>query len=324
MLDCPGHTGCYSGIAMKRIVTFVSFGLTAVALFGCPIYGDDGYTRPSSACSLPTDCPSGSVCGSDGNCRTGDCIQNGCVNGYICKLVNGNAQCVSNGGGDGGGSDGGVTDSGPGTECMTDQTCVSSKGAGAKCLNGTCVAQADQCSDSTQCSNGYLCVQGVCTPGCSAQKPCPTGYSCDLQKGVCTGNPSPCQTSQQCNGGNVCVEGHCVNPCSNGTCGAGLVCVGGGCIPDQKPQFVCATEGQQDACKMGSLCLHHNCYIACDTDAAMSCKNADQFNMCKSVTTQSGTYSVCGSSSNLGSECDPTQGKNCVNGGTICIDGYCR
>ena len=155
-------------------------------------------------------------------------------------------------------------------------------------------------------------------------KPCPNGYSCDLQKGVCTGNPNPCQTSAQCNNGNVCVEGHCVDACNNGSCGAGLVCVGGGCIPDQKPQFVCATEGQQDACKMGSLCLHHNCYIACDLDASMSCKNADQFNMCKTVTTQTGMYSVCGSSANLGSECDPTQGKNCSGGGTICIDGYCR
>ena len=85
-----------------------------------------------------------------------------------------------------------------------------------------------------------------------------------------------------------------------------MVCVGGGCIPDQKPQFVCATEGQQDACKMGSICLHHSCYIGCDMDASMPCKNADQFDMCKSVTTGTGTYAVCGSNANLGNECDLT------------------
>jgi hypothetical protein len=124
----------------------------------------------------------------------------------------------------------------------------------------------------------------------------------------------------------VCVEQHCVAPCgSNNACGTGLVCVAGGCIPDQKPQFVCATEGKQYACASGSLCLHHNCYIACDSssDAGAQCKNADQFNLCKSVTTASGTYSVCGSASNLGSDCDPTVGKNC-SGGLICIDGFCR
>ncbi len=323
-------------LSMKRIVTFVSFAVAGIALFGCPIYGDDGAASRScrttsdcasnatcqqgrcvtnnSACTQPTDCPQGSVCGTDGNCRTGDCVQNGCVSGYVCKLQGGVATCVA--------TNPPPNDGGPGTECMTDSTCVPTKGAGAKCLNGTCVAAADQCSDATQCQGGYQCVQGVCTPSCSAQKPCPTGYSCDIQKGVCTGNPTPCSSSSQCNG-NVCVQGHCVTPCSGNSCGTGLVCVGGGCIPDQKPQFVCATEGMQDACKMGSLCLHHNCYIGCDSDASMPCKNADQFNICKSVTTISGTYSVCGSSTNLGNEGDPTQGKNC-NGGLICIDGYCR
>jgi hypothetical protein len=101
--------------------------------------------------------------------------------------------------------------------------------------------------------------------------------------------------------------------------------VAGGCIPDQKPQFICATEGQQGACAQGSLCLHHNCYIACSgsTDAGVQCKNTDQFNICKGVVTASGTYNVCGSSNNLGSECDPTIGKNC-GVSLICIDGFCR
>jgi hypothetical protein len=49
------------------------------------------------------------------------------------------------------------------------------------------------------------------------------------------------------------------------------------------------------------------------------------FPLCKSVTTSSGVYYVCGSNSNLGSECDPTlvPPKNCTSP-DICIDGYCR
>jgi hypothetical protein len=47
------------------------------------------------------------------------------------------------------------------------------------------------------------------------------------------------------------------------------------------------------------------------------------FPLCKPVTTSSGTYDVCGSSTNLGNQCDPTQGMNC-SGSEVCIDGYCR
>jgi len=34
-------------------------------------------------------------------------------------------------------------------------------------------------------------------------------------------------------------------------------------------------------------------------------------------------YDVCGSATNLGSDCDPTIGKNCPGTG-VCIDGYCH
>ena len=102
-----------------------------------------------------------------------------------------------------------------------------------------------------------------------------------------------------------------------------IICVGGGCVPSERPQFVCATEGVKDSCAVGSLCLHHSCYISCDTAVPDSCKNADKFNVCKSVTTSSGPHSVCGSDSNLGTECDPTQAKNCASP-LVCIDGFCR
>lgn len=312
---------------MKRIFSVLVFGAGAVILGGCPIYSGDGNggnppvcQGPNCApvptnCTAPSDCPSGYTCGSDSLCHAGDCSQWSCLSGYTCKVSGGAATCQPSGGPDSGFQG-----------CTSDAAC-SSLGAGAKCLNGTCVAPADQCSDATQCNNGEQCVQGVCTPTCSASSNnCPVGYTCDVSKGVCTGNSNPCTDSSMCGGGTVCVEQHCVNPCGAGnTCAAGLVCVDGGCIPDQKPQFVCATEGKQDACASGSLCLHHNCYIACDAsaDAGTQCKAADKFNVCKQVNTGSGTYDVCGSTSNLGNDCDPTIGKNCA-GGLICIDGFCR
>lgn len=262
-------------------------------------------------CTKPSDCPIGSTCGADNKCHAGDCSSTGCPSNFVCKLKNGTPACEAVG------SDGGTS------ACKSDSDCPTP--AGSKCLSGTCYAPADQCADATQCAAGSQCVQGACTPSCSANKPCPTGYACDTAKGVCTGNSGACTSSSQCGSGKTCVQQHCVSSCGAGaTCPAGLVCVDGGCTPDQQPVFTCATDGVQDKCQAGSVCLRHSCYISCDADAgASACKSADKFNVCKSVTTSSGAHSVCGSDSNLGTDCDPTQGKNCASP-LICIDGFCK
>jgi hypothetical protein len=274
----------------------------------------DGLPPPpptGTTCTKPSDCPAGSTCGADNYCHTGDCSSSGCPSNFVCKVTNGAATCEP------------VGNTGNTPACKADSDCATP--AGSKCLSGTCVAPSDQCADATQCAAGSQCVQGACTPSCSATKPCPTGYACDDAKGVCTGTTGACTNSSQCTGGNVCVEEHCVAPCGAGaTCPAGLVCVGGGCTPDEKPVFTCITDGAQDNCQSGSLCLRHSCYISCDADAGPdACKSADQFNVCKSVTTSSGPHSVCGSDTNLGTDCDPTQGKNCASP-LVCIDGFCR
>lgn len=276
-----------------------------------------GGTNPPNptSCSQPGDCPSGQNCGTDDKCHAGDCSNSGCPSGFQCKLAGGTLQCVGTGTNDGGAF----------TGCTSDSSCTS-LGAGAKCLDGACVAPADQCSDATQCPNSEQCVQGVCTPSCTTDKPCPIGYACDTNKGVCSSNPTPCTDGgSACSSTTTCVDQHCVTPCGAGnTCSTGLICVDGGCIPDQKPQFICAADGAGSDCAPGSICLHHSCYIGCSADAgATACQNADKFNVCKAVMTSSGSYQVCGSSSNLGTECDPTQAKNCVNP-LICVDGFCR
>lgn len=278
--------------------------------------GDPNAPDEGTACTKPSDCPAGTNCGADNKCHAGDCSTTGCPSSFVCRLGSGEGgvpACVPIGGDGGGGT----------SSCKADKDCPSP--AGSKCLTGKCTAPADQCVDATQCPGEAQCVQGACTPSCSATKPCPTGYGCDTTKGVCTQNPTPCTSSTQCNGGKTCVQEHCVDPCGpDGKCAAGLVCIDGGCTPEQNPVFTCTTDGSQGNCQVGSICLRHSCYIGCDADAgAEACKNADKFNQCKSVTTSSGTYSVCGSTTNLGTECDPTQGKNC-DASKICIDGYCK
>jgi hypothetical protein len=295
-LDCPSGYSCNTAQRCK-LTDAVPPGST------------DG------ACTKPSDCATGN-CGKDNRCHTGDCSATGCPSSFVCLLEGGTGgvpKCVA-----GGGNTGGTTSS-----CKSDKDCPSP--AGSKCLTGTCVAPQDQCADATQCAAVAQCVQGACTPSCSASKPCPTGYGCDAAKGVCTENPTPCTSSAQCNGGKVCVQEHCTDACDpTGACKEGLKCVDGGCTPDQKPIFTCSADGAQDNCQPGSICLRHSCYIACSADAGTeTCKSADQFNQCKAVTTSSGTHNVCGSTANLGTDCDPTQAKNCM-GSLICIDGYCK
>jgi hypothetical protein len=316
--------------------------------YGCGPYGYvDGGNGPSndatvpSSCSQPGDCPEGYTCGSSGVCQLGGCSVTGCVAGYVCELENGTLTCVSEGSVPDSGTqttpDTGTADTGSQNDagsvaCQSNSDCTS----GSLCLDGTCVPPGDQCYDGTQCPAGDKCVQGACTPSCSPSEDggptsCPTGYACTeiddaSTSGVCTGNPTPCESNPSvCPSGTVCSQNHCVAACgTGGACPAGEECVQGGCVPNQNPQFTCMTDGVQDACASGSICIHHSCYIACNPEAgASACQSADQFNECKPVTASGSTYYVCGSSTNLGTECNPTDGQLCSSSAAVCIDGYC-
>ena len=220
-------------------------------------------------------------------------------------------------------------DSGPPSSCNASDECG---GNGAKCIDGRCTPQNHLCSDGTQCVAATdSCVDGVCEPHCSAGAPCPAGYECDFGRGVCNVNPAPCQGSgsSTCQGGSTCVENRCVAPCAQGdagvSCPSGLICVNGGCIPDEAATFDCKNDGQggtlATTCAATEICLHHDCYSACDPDAG-SAACADPGAVCKQVTIGAGTYLVCGAPTNLGSDCDPATGKYCAS--AACIDGYCQ
>ncbi len=291
-----------------------------------------------------------------GDASSGDCSVTGCPAGQVCKLANGVAQCVTlpGGGGDdgGGGSDaagdtGSSTDGGTTTEagggdaggdgpsgtgpCNADSDCTV---AGSKCIDGQCTSQIHLCSDGSQCNvSGYACVDGVCEAHCSGSNACPNGYSCDFTRGVCNINSGACSGSgtSTCQGGATCVDTHCVSPCSTDdagpACQSGQVCVNGGCIPDQGASFACANDGQigqlATTCASTAICLHHDCYTACDVDAGLTGAQCGTGETCKNVTIETGTYAVCGTSSTLGSDCDPAQGRYC-SGGKVCVDGYCQ
>jgi hypothetical protein len=217
----------------------------------------------------------------------------------------------------------------PSTSCNANGDC---SGAGAKCIDGQCTPRSHLCSDTTQCAvSGAACVDGVCEPHCSADAPCPAGFECDFTRGVCNLNPDPCTGSgvSSCQGGSTCVEGHCVAPCAivdgASDCPAGQGCVNGGCLPGEGARFACKNDGQigqlATSCSPADICLHHDCYAACDPDAgAAAC--SDPSSLCQQVTVGAGTYLVCAAPSTLGSDCDPAAGRSCASG--VCIDGYCR
>jgi hypothetical protein len=298
---------------------------------------DAGAPGPQS-CAAPSTCAPGYTCGADGYCDIGSCEVTGCVSGYACELENATLQCVQpvtvNV------PDAGAIDSGS-VACQSSSDC-SANVSGALCLDGQCVAPANQCFDSSQCSGSDECVAGACTPTCSGGASCPTGYSCtnlDAGAAVCTGNPTPCEANPGvCASGTVCSQNHCVAPCgAGGTCAVGSECIQGGCVPSQLAAFVCENDGVQDACASGSICLHHQCYIACNPDGGAGggdsgaeaggggtgCPNDNDLNVCKLVSESGTGYYVCGSSSSFGTECNPTTGLACANPSAVCIDGYC-
>src|SRR5262249_53409842 len=104
-----------------------------------------------------------------------------------------------------------------------------------------------------------------------------------------------------------------------------------GCIPNQGATFNCTTEGQMGtgsgvlgvSCAGGAICLHHDCWISCDSNPN-ACASQAILNQCKPVTSSGSTYDVCGSTQNLGNQCGAGANNMTCAGANICIDGYCK
>jgi hypothetical protein len=269
--------------------------------------GGAGGSEAAVYCGNPNDCGAGEYCAPDGTCTAGDCNAiEGCIFGFDCDESGLLPTCTR------------INDSG----CGSDADCAI--GDGSSCISGVCTAPADKCFDGTQCASGNVCADGKCTASCAGGDTCPSSYTCTSGVDLCTTAAVECVITNDCGDADtVCVDGACVPRSIGGLCAPGTVWVNNGCIPDQSAIFVCTVDGAQDVCAAGSMCLHHSCYISCETPNDTACDGLPEFDQCKDVTTPSGPHSVCGSADNLGDECDPTAGIGC-GAGFICIDGYCK
>jgi MYXO-CTERM domain-containing protein len=123
-------------------------------------------------------------------------------------------------------------------ECSTPCGAGDSCGEGFSCTDGNCLLDREQpvggpCLTSADCARGAVCAaQGDrrwCTATCSADAPCPLGFSCvDVGSMICapagglTGEA--CSIDMECSTG-MCREGTCTAPCSSDNrCGPGFLC----------------------------------------------------------------------------------------------------
>ncbi len=273
--------------------------------------GTGGSTTTPVYCGHPSDCPSGQICSSNGTCQPGPCsATNACIFGYTC--------------GSDGTCKGGANACNSDADCSNGDLCI----AGSDGKGGVCTPQANQCFDQSQCGANEKCVNGKCELGCTSDMDCGkgSGLTCNTTTGVCSGVVKTCTVTSDCGSASeVCVGGACV-PRSNGsTCPTGDVWDENGCIPNQAASFICQTDGMSGGCATGSICLHHVCWISCDPTTMAPCNaSGSQFPQCKPVVDGSQTYNVCGSSTNLGTDCGPNGNNKTCSGGKVCVDGFCK
>jgi hypothetical protein len=264
--------------------------------------GGDGGAPPAPIyCGNPDDCAAGETCAADGTCQLGSCLAVPCIYGFTCNEA---GECIP-------------VDA---DACGADADCA----APDKCIDGLCTPPEDQCFDQTQCVGGSVCVDGKCTPSCAGGSSCDTFFSCTPAVELCTTPNLTCTITNDCASPDlVCVDGACVERSVSGSCPNGYVWVENGCIATQSALFVCSVDGAQDTCAAGSICVNNSCYISCAEPTPDACTGLPQFDVCKVVDTTSGSYSICGSTENLGNQCNPTAELFC-SPGFLCIDGFCQ
>jgi hypothetical protein len=311
-LDCPTGYQCIAG----RCIPGPPIGGSLDAGVKDATSVDAASDAPSSGegsalafCANPNDCRADETCTSDGTCHPGDCTTNACINQFQCAVVTSGSgvACVH----------------ADAAACGADHQCAAS----ARCVDGRCTPLADLCTDGTQCGPGLACVDGKCVASCTIDSQCPAGYLCRTALGICDAKAKACSITSDCGSqDSVCVDGACVPRCGAvGACsdGGASACVDNGCIASQKPRSSCATDGSSAGCAAGQICVHHACYTSCAAPNASACAALTATPVCKMVTVGATAYAICGTTTTLGSECDPTSGVACT-GGKTCVDGFCK
>lgn len=254
-------------------------------------------TAPGCSCST-----SNLQCDAEGNCYICDA--------YGCRPANPHGTGGAGGGGAGG--SGGIGGGGAGGSapcdptqgvcpCDTEGLCSD----GLVCVEGMCI---DPCEFSYECGLGKVCKNGACVDECSVDDPCDAGYVCD--KGTCVPdaqNPQ-CVVDGDCAQPGKCVDGICQPACASNTdCAPGQVCnlATGSCIDDPSPTPVCAGN---DMCVGIQVCLDDGyCHYPCQT--LNDCKLIDnRFVECSA--------GICKLEEEVSPECTVDQpcpdGKDCI------------
>lgn len=189
-------------------------------------------------CKITADCPTGLVCGIDGECRD---------------------QCQAD------------------SQCVENQLCVSGTCADKDELDGSGQlvpldgksfgTEGSPCVYVSDCADALLCRGQACLPECKADKDCPLHQTCKDTRCVDDGSqPNSCTYHSECDTerGQRCLGGSCLCVClEDRDCPAGQLCDGCGCNPDPK-QSSCIYNSD---CKTpGQICKDRACACECKTD----------------------------------------------------------
>ncbi|WP_375765346.1 hypothetical protein NR798_26910 [Archangium gephyra] len=176
---------------------------------------------------------------------------------------------------------------GCGPICLDDTEC----GSRQVCAGGAC-APRPECTQATDCAEGFACTEGRCQCGsdaacaanqscregrcvtaaaCTSAADCPAGQRCEVVQGVCQ---APCAQATDCAPGvdprvasllYVCRGGDCLRQCLNDQlCGAGFVCEAGTCVRAGCTTQADCPSGQYCTSATAGRCLE---YQTCDSTA---------------------------------------------------------
>lgn len=319
----------------KSILVLACLGMVTF-LSGCPIWIDtDDFDDPecdwgcSVECDDNDDCGAGYICNGAGICipETPGCYDNNdCNPGFICN-VNGvcvpddigpticaeNAECfngycdIEEGAASGVCVDTGVcavpedcAAYGPGLTCDERGICVPEE---APCPDGEC-----GCVDDTECADGQLCIDSLCTDPASV---CIYDFEC---------------------GDGACIDNECHAECSNeGTCPTGQGCVADLCMDLDVGPDGCVFD--EDCGETGFRCINATCHATCASVEECGDAEACTAGVCRADTapihecTEAGTECTEGMSCVRGACRMPCAAPvNCADQGvmTECVDGFCR
>jgi hypothetical protein len=199
---------------------------------------------------------------------------------------------------------------------------------GGRCVDGACHPTTDLCIDGSQCAypNAH-CLEGKCAVSCGANADCRDGFLCDTMHGTCTIHENGCTITNDCGAATeVCVAGSCVPRSGPGGCAdPNDVVVENGCVPKAAVASACATNGVQDTCAAGKICLDHSCWLSCDVPNQNACNVEPVLNLCKTLSVGGTTYNVCATTMTLGNQCNPPSDIACTSPvQPLCVDGFCQ